>query len=432
MLLSTALIGAALLAPVTAATAVGETCQGRPATIVGPAPGGLRGIDGTEGPDVIVMNGSGSVLALGGDDLICVTGNLEVYVYAGEGNDVVDASQTTGTTTVLGAGDDTYLGSAARDIVTAGAGPYDDTGKDVISTGPRSELRDTVDTGQPGQPNSDEVRAGYVDVEWHGSATGAGVLDGGADSLLRLQPETWGMSINNDLGVLASARWPQNQSISGFTDFTVQSRPGLTHFAFGGSTRDETLTFDSLRKKVLFQVSMGNGDDELSVVSLGTTHRNASFSGGRGSDHLSLVMPQVSDVDLDLARGRLSTGRGKGEETVAARGFEHAMVEARDVEVVGTPASNDITAEACRATVRGLGGRDSIAAVTTRGVSNAGELRCRGARRMRFHGDAGNDRLFGSAGSDVLVGGPGRDRADGGRGRDTCSAETVKRCEVRR
>ena len=121
---------------------------------------------------------------------------------------------------------------------------------------------DHLDVVDPGRA----VRGDHVDVEWHGAAAGSGVLDGGADSLLRLQPESWGMSINTDLGVLAAARWPSNQAISGFTDFSVTSRPGLTHFSFVGSTRDENLVVDGLRKKVLFQVALGNGDDELAVA----------------------------------------------------------------------------------------------------------------------------------------------------------------------
>lgn len=430
-ILLASLLAAATLQP-TAAVAAGETCQGRPATIVGPAPGGPSGVDGTEGADVIVVQGVGAVHALGGDDLICVVGAFEpVFVYAGDGNDVVDATRATGTTSVLGAGDDTYLGSAARDTVTAGAAPYDDTGTDVVDGGPRSFLRDTVVTGQPGQPNSDQVRGGYLDVEWHGIATGSGVLDGGADSLLRLQPETWGMSINTDLGVLSSARWPQDQAIAGFADFHVTPRPGLTHLSFGGSTRDESLVVNGLRRKVLFQVGMGAGDDELSVASFDTTHRHASFSGGRGADRIALAMPQISDVDLDLRRGRLSTGRGQGEETVAARGFEDATVVAPDVEVVGSGGANTITVEACHASVAGLGGDDSIAKITG-SASVAGQVRCRKARRMRFFGDGGADRLVGSVGRDVLIGGPGRDRADGKKGRDTCQAERRRRCEVRR
>jgi hypothetical protein len=427
-LIATTLLGATLL-PAASATGAAPTCRGQAVTIDGT---GAALVVGTEGADVIYSTTAAEVVALGGDDLICIAaGHGDPLVKAGAGNDVVDATAATGTTTVLGEGDDTFHGSAAQDTVTAGTMPYEDTGTDVIATGPRSHLRDIVDTGQPGLPNADDVRGDHVDVEWHGAAAGSGVLDGGADSLLRLQPESWGMSINTDLGVLAAARWPSNQAISGFTDFSVTSRPGLTHFSFVGSTRDENLVVDGLRKKVLFQVALGNGDDELAVVSSGTTHRNASFSGGRGTDRLDLVMPKVSDVDLDLRRGRLSTGRGRGEENVAARGFEDATVVAPDIEVVGTTSANDISVDACRATVEGLRGRDTIAAIVTSG-SNAGTLRCRDGRHVRFLGGGGADRLLGSGGPDLLVGGPGRDRADGGRGRDTCRAEVRKNCEVRR
>ena len=111
--------------------------------------------------------------------------------------------------------------------MTAGTAPSTTPAADVIWAGPGIEERDAVHTGQPGQPNSDEVHGGHVEVTWHGSATGAGVLDGGADSMLRLQPETWGMGINTNLGILAAARWPANQSFSGFTDFVgaVPPRP---------------------------------------------------------------------------------------------------------------------------------------------------------------------------------------------------------------
>ncbi len=428
MLLTTALIGAALLQPATA-TAQAPTCQGKPVTVDGT---GATHVVGTEGADVIYSDTAGAVDALGGDDLICIAGDYgNPIVRAGAGNDVVDATAATGTTTFLGEGDDTFHGSSAHDDVTAGSAPYDDAGTDVIWAGPGIGKRDTVHTGQPGHPNSDEIHGGHIEVTWHGSATGTGVLDGGADSLLRLQPETWGMSINTNLGVLGAARWPANQAISGFTDFSVQSHPGLTHFAFRGDVRDESLSFDGLRRTTLFQVGMRGGNDELTVISADRTHRNASFSGGRGGDWLALVMPTVSDVDLDLARGRLSTGRGTVEETVAARGFEDATVVAPDVELVGTGAANDLRVNACRARVAGRGGRDRISALVT-GSSSAGDLRCRDGRRMRFLGGSGADRLLGSGGPDLLVGGRGRDRADGARGRDTCDTEVRRSCEARR
>lgn len=422
------LLGLTLIPP-TAAQAAGETCRGQAATHVG-APGVV--LTGTEGPDVVVTNGSESVDALGGDDLVCITGAGSPVVHAGGGNDVVDATaHAGGATTVLGAGDDTYDGSAAQETVTAGAAPSDDTGRDVIRTGPRGLVRDVVHSGQPGQPNSDDVRGGHLDLEWHGSATGAGVLDGGADSLLRVQPESWGMSLYTDpRGVLASTGWQTDQAITGFTDFEVTSHPGLTHFTFRGSRLDESLFFDGLRRTTLFQVSMSGGDDDLTVVSDEKTKDNASMSGGRGSDHIRLGMARVRDVDLDLRKGRLSTGRGKGEATIAARGFEHATVVATDVELLGTAGRNDLAVNACRATVQGLGAGDDISAIDA--SADLETVSCGSKPRMRFLGGPGKDTLVGSNGPDLLVGGAGRDLADGRGGRDTCQAEKRTSCEVRR
>ena len=75
-LTAAALLSAALLAPMGTATAAGETCQGQAATIVG-TPGGQ--ITGTEGADVIVTNDATRVDALGGDDLVCATGERSSY-----------------------------------------------------------------------------------------------------------------------------------------------------------------------------------------------------------------------------------------------------------------------------------------------------------------------------------------------------------------
>jgi hypothetical protein len=374
-------------------------------------------------------------MALGGDDLICVTGGLQPVVDAGAGNDSVDASaDPAGSLTALGEGDDRYVGSRAHDVVDAGT-PHDgtqvDTGRDVVDTGPRGAIEDLVRSGQATLGNPDEIRGGLLQVKWHGVATGTGVLAGGTGSTLRLEPESWAMSINTHLGVVASARWPATQAFSGFTRFSVTSHPGLTRFGFDGDRSDESLFFDGLRRTTLFQVSMGNGDDLLQVISSDKTHRNASLSGGRGVDRITLVMPTVADVDLDLRKARLSTGVGKGEETVTARGFDHATLVAPDVELVGTGARNHLQVRACRATVEGLGGPDAIAAFTRSGTF-ADQVRCTHGEKVRFLGGPGADRLFGGDGADVLLGGPGRDRVTGGRGRDTCEGERLISCEVRR
>lgn len=430
-LLAGALLGATLL-PATPAAAAPSTCQGQAVTLSGP--GDTSGtLTGTEGRDVIATEGATRVLALGGDDLVCVTGGARPVVEAGAGNDSVDASAAVaGSESVLGEGDDRYVGSPAWDVVHAGvrSGDHLDSGRDVIDTGWRGLREDVVVSGQTQQANPDEVRAGWVDLSWYGVATGTGALDGGDDSMLRLHPvEAWDVSINADLGTLGMTRAPL-QRISGFSRFAVTSHPGLTRFSFGGSQRHDSLFFDGLRSSTLFQASFRSGDDELRVVSLEKTKDNASFSGGRGTDRLDLGMAAVSDVDLDLRKGRLSTGRGKGEVTIAARGFEDATVVAPDVEVVGTPGANDVAVLACRATAHGLGGKDLITAVDA--TVDLGRADCARKPRVRFLGGPGKDTLTGSNGRDRLVGGPGEDLVDGRSGRDTCQGETVRRCEARR
>ena len=129
-LVVTALVTGALSAPSSAASATAQTCQGRPATIVGTGPD----IQGTPGDDVIVTGTSQRTYAVAGNDLVCVSPSA-VLVVAGDGDDVVDASQAGLTTSVtyLGAGLDRYLG---------GPGPKGIAGNVVFADGTDDTVTD--------------------------------------------------------------------------------------------------------------------------------------------------------------------------------------------------------------------------------------------------------------------------------------------------
>src|SRR4051812_14769401 len=72
-----------LLVVPTSAAGVAETCQGRPATIVG---GSNAHLTGTQGDDVIVGGDNVGIDARGGNDLICLdSGGVE----DGDGDDSV-------------------------------------------------------------------------------------------------------------------------------------------------------------------------------------------------------------------------------------------------------------------------------------------------------------------------------------------------------
>ncbi len=120
---ATALLGLALLAPTTA-SAVGETCRGEAATIVGTDEEyGYDTLMGTDGDDVIVSMLSWSVDAGAGDDLICLSPRDDgavVEVDAGAGDDVVvSAGDTNNAWTDLGPGRDEFVGGGGEDRVEA-------------------------------------------------------------------------------------------------------------------------------------------------------------------------------------------------------------------------------------------------------------------------------------------------------------------------
>lgn len=142
-LVVTALVAGVLLsAPSSGASATAQTCQGRPATIVGTGPD----IQGTPGDDVIVTGTSQRTYAVAGNDLVCVSPTA-VLVVAGDGDDLVDASQAGLTTSVtyLGAGLDRYLGGPGYNVVFA------DGTDDTVTDADRAYLTVTAPvTGTPG------------------------------------------------------------------------------------------------------------------------------------------------------------------------------------------------------------------------------------------------------------------------------------------
>lgn len=424
-------LGLALLAPTVSTAAAVDTCQGAPATLVGtPA----QALTGTEGPDVVVTNGATLVKTLGGNDVVCVSGGPS-QVYAGEGDDVVDASTSTrfGAQVRLGAGSDRFTGSTAFDVVYAGdeavpgVAPGADAERDVIDTGPAGKVRDQVTSGQPGTPNDDQVRMGSGYLSWAGIPTAATDVDGGRASGLGIEPAaTESVTIDGGAGTLAVDAQPLLR-FEGFTEYSVYAPAGLRDFAFDGGSRAETL-FLVLGADAPHRVAMGAGDDHLRFNRTDALPAGGTYDGGSGRDRVSLALPDEKDLDLDLRRGRLSLGQRSAEVTVPVRRFEDALVMARDVDLVGTSARNDLVVGACRSRVDGREGRDTFDQFDQ--FDEDAELAC--TPRARLVGGPGDDRLTGSRGPDVLLGGPGRDRADGAQGRDVCQAEVRQRCEVRR
>ncbi len=132
----------------------GESCEGRPATIIGSGVGAT--ITGTDGDDVIVgTTGNDTIDGGGGDDVIC----------AGPGDDVVNG----------GTGDDRIRGQAGNDTVDGGPGRdilRGNDGVDIVRGGPDD---DVVRGGRGndhvrGQAGNDIVYGGTHDDVLYGNA----------------------------------------------------------------------------------------------------------------------------------------------------------------------------------------------------------------------------------------------------------------------
>jgi hypothetical protein len=391
-----ALLGTALLVPMSTATAAAETCQGRPATIVG-NPGGQ--ITGTEGADVIVTNGATRVDALGGDDLVCATGDARVSA-------------------ILGAGADTFLDQGGKlHTVVGGTADGTDTEADVF----RLASYGTVRTGTAGQPNADTIDlAAGGDLYWNGvQATPGSVNSGGG-----------GLFLGSASDVSVNARGTVTGADTSFTytgrfgvfSFVTSAESGL--FTFRGTDANESVkvhaptTYDR-------DVALGGGDDTYETNGLGG---KASWTKGNDGEDELLLDLSGHRIKADLGR---KVTAADGTTSTRIRGFEKYTMSAKRVKLRGTNRADRMHLIACRTHVNAGPGKDFIThSVEYMDGDEWTTPRCRDYRAV-VNGGRGRDSIHGTPGNDRLIGGRGKDTIDGDFGRDVCQGEKMRRCERR-
>ena len=416
--------------------AAGETCQGRPATVVGTP--NQSGLVGTEGPDVVVTNGAVSVHTLGGDDLVCVTDVTRPGVLtlrSGAGNDVVDASASGSSIDVeLGTGSDHYTASAGRDYVVLGSndgGPVDLDADTVVATtgGNASQSGDQYFSGMLDVPNPDVLDLsgdGHV-VYWYGIQAAGSRVAVGTSAELRPTLGVGDVAIDAARGSWTEDGAPVLTWTGEVTRFELG--PGAPRsLSFAGSDRDEyARVYLNRGARTVLRFALGGGDDTL-LAPDGLGWRGSEYVGGPGEDSVDLWAG--TRLDLDLARGRLEKRFFGTTQRSIFRGWDDVRVGAKRMTVLGTKKADDLRFYACTATIRGRAGKDSLVSYRT---GDDGYLLDCDARRsnVRIYGDGGNDVLSGSRGKDLLVGGPGRDTIDGNANRDRCSGEKLRSCEIK-
>jgi Ca2+-binding RTX toxin-like protein len=433
LLIAGILLLSLVLTPGTAPAAAG-TCRGVPATIEGEVAGTVTG---TDGPDVIVTGGADRVLALGGDDLVCVTGLApgDVRVEAGAGGDTVDARATDNgaVEVVLGAGEDVFAGGRADERVYAGGvGVAADDARDVIRT--RSG-DDRVSSGSRDQDNADVIRtgSGHDTVRYLGVQGESGVLDPGVLSF-----DTLRVDLTSDDAVttvvdtdaqtivqngVTTLRW--NGYIARWVLAGTPGSGSDVHFE-GNELRELLMLL--LRGSPAFTAHMGGGWDNVKITRQDNHARGAVIALGGGIDRLSLTFGQqasaLNDLYVSLLQGRAEYEGYTPIPSAYVSGARIVTARAQRVTLVGNGKLNRLVALACRSTIRGMGGNDTM-------VGDSSSFRCAGHGAI-MSGGLGDDRLWGTPADDMLVGGDGFDRARGGPGKDICRTEIEHDCEFDR
>ncbi|MCW2814851.1 MAG: calcium-binding protein [Nocardioides sp.] len=420
-----------------------ETCQGRTATIVG-IPLSMM-VEGTDGDDVIVTNGARNVSALGGDDLVCITGTGVTamsangyYANGGRGSDTIvnldDDRVATNTAVDMGDGDgttETYIGGTGPDELTL-------SGRDTVARIRTGSGNDVVTFTYP--PRRIEIDLGKdgdsLDLPFQASTRGRIAGGGGPDSLTPLGPRTRGapVDLDNRRGEVRVGR-RATLRLAGLERFSIYGFDATPLTVTGGPAAESVFVANPTTQ--VRAVNLGDGRDELHLALGARVPRTAR--GGTGSDRLS-ISADPGSRDAARLRGDLAAGRIRVQDRSGGRtrdmgvaSFETVSVSAGDVRLLGTDRAEKLDVAACVGLVDGRRGDDLLDNTSQAGDPQGDTIPnpdgCSTGPTLKMRGGAGDDTLYGSAFSDVLIGGDGNDTAHGEGGGDTCDAETTSGCE---
>ena len=395
--------------------AVGESCDGRPATIMAVAGRVTRG---TEGDDVIVgSDGRDVVRALGGDDVVCGLGGPDT-LYGGSGDDRLfgglSGRDENGTyladRVVPGPGDD--LVDVGLDPEALTTGPEDNgLGFDPISweDSPSGVTVDLVAGTAVGEGTDTIVlqpAIGIVGSEHADTVTGTEgedlvesgpgddvvVTAGGNDAVSGGSGDDVVDTGDGDDYVFVG-RGADLVTMGAGNDDIVTGRTGALPRVRTGSGRDSVVTSSAV------DLRSGSGNDDLQMI----VRRDPDpfdIAGGPGRDEVWVITRALGDVPVTWDNGR---GRVRSGATLLGRtsGYERLTLD-----------------DGVRWTFRGSAADEHVRAAY-------------GASAVLLLGRGGDDVLVGTADDDVLDGGPGNDFLRGDGGRDTCRAgEKVRQCEL--
>ena len=388
-----ALLGLTLLVP-TSAHAAGETCRGA----------ARHRSSGAGRPAAHRHRGTGrhrhqrrdEVDALGGDDLVCVTGTVTrspttartVEISAGHGNDSVEVVERA----LVGTGPSSVTGRTRFVSTNGGRATWSTPGRRAPTPRPTSYASGRLGGGHPpGSPvraNADVIDLSAGGVTWQGIQAGPGSVSTGGARFLRLDlPPTTEQVLERPEGHhdvrRHCSRVHRRDDLRRHDDC-----PGRTPLLPGQRTAPSGSPSGADRDYGRY-VAMGGADDVYESDSLGSGGRNDEVRGNGGRDHLLLNLPK-DEVEVDTSRaGSSRSGREAASAVASTRGFEDLTLGGALTPTSPAPAAaSDITVVACRATVSARKGADVTSSFTdeiddTWDRPRCGSWRAVGGRRAR-------------------------------------------------
>ena len=436
----------ALLAPLLAATpalAVGETCEGRPATVIGTT--GNDVLHGTNGDDVMVgLDGDDKLYGFQGNDVICGDGGSD-DLHGDEGDDRlfggldgVEASDPTGPGSRPQG--DLIVPGPGNDHVDAGADPvtmaapsavvdtvsYLDLELPPMSVGVRVDLTPVAGFGVSYDPTGiDRIvvleRMAVAGTRAHDVLIGSPYTDvlagaGGTDVILGGAGDDVLEADGTPADIDPSLDGPDTVDGGAGTDWVHSGQSGGT--ARGGPGHDNLVVGPASGRTTVFG---DEGPDSIETSGVD----DVAIHGGPGSDTIRFSIFATGDVEVDGGGGS-DGGTLKPDQDSFARGATITLDQARGFIRAGT----------------GIGALRSLETLVIkggklhwryRGTNSRDRVFLQGGLSLDARTRGGSDSVAGTKGRDLLDLGRGRDVAMGRAGRDTCiAAERAVGCEVRR
>lgn len=443
-------------------------CAGKAATLVS----NDRHIHGRRGPDVIVAGGGpNAVNGGGGNDTICGGGGRD-RIDGGRGKDTLNGKN--GADLVMGgrgsddvrggSGRDRVRGEAGNDSVRGGAGARDDVdggmGDDMVTGGSGSFDalaggigRDRIDGG-PGSHDTASYRSagGPIEVDLpNGRVSGAE-----NERLVGIESVIGGPGSDGCFGAEVAARrcGPASLAVSGGPgdDGLRIGLRGDRLLVFGGA--GPVVEIRKAQRVGSVLVSLGPGNDKLTVGRSLSPEVEVTIEGGPGSDWLrggrgGDTLYAGDDGDPDRLEGGggddalfgvniLHPRHPSGAATMIGGGGDDLLIGGQPCEGDFFYGGRGATDSASFARVRneGLYVRAKIGGPVV-DPEAAGCTPGRIARGTeKIEGSPGPDVLLGGAGANVLLGRGGSDRLDGRGGPDRCiggrGGDRLRHCEYAR